>query len=88
MNETRYYYIYNSSLILIWCYLEPLQIVAELWQEWDIFDKVAQYHRPGLIVQAEAHTTISITLSRGWTDSSYQETVIDFAFVSTSTVGW
>ena len=48
--------------IFILCYLDPLQIVAQLWRDLDIFYKVAQHHSPCFSVQSEALGTIKFTL--------------------------
>ena len=62
MGETKYHYTYEIILILILCYLEPLQIVAQLWHDWDIFNTVSHHHSPDFILPSEALETIKLTL--------------------------
>ena len=58
--ETRCHCTYEG--IFIWCYLESLQIVEQLWRDWAIFDKVAWRHSRGFMFPSEALGTIKFTL--------------------------
>ena len=62
VGEIRCHGTYDGVIILILCYLEPLQITARLWHDWDIFDKVAQHHSAGFTVPSEALETSKFTL--------------------------
>ena len=51
-----------THAIFTLCYLEPLHIMAQLWHDWDTFDKVAWHHSTGFIMPSEALGTITFTL--------------------------
>ena len=39
-----------------------LPIAAQLWHDWDIFDKVAWHHSPGFMLPSDALETIKFTV--------------------------
>ena len=49
-------------IVVLLYYLEPLQIVAQLWRDRDIFYKVAQHHSPDFTEPFETLGTITFTL--------------------------
>ena len=69
VGETRRHYTYNGILIFTLCNVELLQIAAQLWHDWDIFDNVAQHHSPDFIVLSEAFVTIKFMLFVRWPDT-------------------
>ena len=64
MGEARHHD--TCKVILILCYLEPLQIMAWLKRDWDVFGKVAQHHISDFIAASEALRTIEFTVYLGF----------------------
>ena len=60
--EAKHHNTYRSIFIFIFCYLQPVQILGQLWCDREIFDKVGQHHSPDFVVPSEALGTIQFTL--------------------------
>ena len=56
-------HMYVGIFIFILCYLQPVQIVAWLWRDWDMFDKVAKHHSRGFVVLSVSLGTTTFILS-------------------------
>ena len=62
MCEAKHHYTYKGILIFILCYLKTLQILGQLWHDWDIFYKVGQHHSPDFVVPSEALRQIAASI--------------------------